>query len=207
MGAAQPAEKPAGMSFDDMLTQTAKPKAKAKAKSKMPVLDAPDDIRKEVDRYVEAKKAEKQAKAEKDDAGDRVLTFVRPHQDEGGYNGTYRHSYAIPGTNGNQVKYVSQNKFSINPDDEPQLREILGDEFDDLLEKKFGVKLKADVFEDEGLKQEFMELVGSEFQKFFETVVTLKVCDEFDRRVYGAVDKDNLPALRTFARQYKPSLR
>jgi len=42
VAAAQLKEQP--MSFDDMLTQTAKPKAKAKAKSKMPTLDTPDAI-------------------------------------------------------------------------------------------------------------------------------------------------------------------
>ena len=42
VAAAQLKEQP--MSFDDMLTQTAKPKAKAKAKSKMPTLDTSDAI-------------------------------------------------------------------------------------------------------------------------------------------------------------------
>ena len=196
------------MSFDDMLTQTAKPKAKAKAKSKVPTLDAPDEIKQEVDRYLEAQQTNKTSKAEMDDAGDKIRDFVRPHQDMEGYNGKHRHSYAIPGTNGSQVKYISKNQFSINADDEPQLREILGGDFDDLIEKKFDVKLKPEVFKDTDLKQRLMELVGQEFGTFFDTVVSLKVAEEFDRRVYATVtDKDDLSALRTFAKQYKPSLR
>ena len=196
------------MSFDDMLTQTAKPKAKAKAKSKVPTLDAPDEIKQEVDRYIEAKKLNKTSKAEMDDAGGNLISFVLPHQDMEGYNGKHRHSYAIPGTNGSQVKYISKNQFSINADDEPQLREILGGDFDDLIEKKFEVKLKPEVFEDADLKQRLMELVGPEFGTFFDTAVSLKVAEEFDRRIYAIVtDKDDLAALRTFARPYKPSLR
>jgi hypothetical protein len=196
------------MSFDDMLTQTAKPKTtKAKAKSKVPTLDAPDDIKQEVDRYIEAKQNEKMAKAEKDDAGENIVNFVRPHQDTAGYNGTHRHSYAVPGTNGNKVKYVSSNRFSINADDEAELREILGGDFDSLMDRKFEVVLKAEVFQDEDLKAELMSLVGSQFGTFFDTKISLKVQEEFDRRVYATVPEKELPALRTFARPYKPSLR
>jgi len=205
VAAAQLKEQP--MSFDDMLTQTAKPKAKAKAKASMPTLDAPDEIKQEVDRYLEAKKLNKTSKADMDDAGEQIITFVRPHQDKEGYNGKHRHSYAIPGTNGSQVKYISKNQFSINADDEPQLREIFGDEFDGLIEKKFDVKLRPEVFTDADLKQRLMDLVGQEFGMFFDTAVTLKVAEEFDRRVYTTVGEEDLPALRTFARPYKPSLR
>jgi len=205
VAAAQLKEQP--MSCDDMLTQTAKPKAKAKAKASMPTLDAPDEIKQEVDRYLEAKKLNKTSKADMDDAGEQIITFVRPHQDKEGYNGKHRHSYAIPGTNGSQVKYISKNQFSINADDEPQLREIFGDEFDGLIEKKFDVKLRPEVFTDADLKQRLMDLVGQEFGMFFDTAVTLKVAEEFDRRVYTTVGEEDLPALRTFARPYKPSLR
>lgn len=205
MGLAKKIEQP--MSFDDMLTQTAKPKTKAKAKSKVPTLDAPDDIKQNVDRYLEAKQNEKMAKAEKENAGENIVNFVRPHQDKEGYNGTHRHSYTVPGTNGNKVKYVSSNRFSINADDEDELREILGDDFDGLIDRKFEVVLKAEVFQNEELKQKLMSLMGHQFGVFFDTKVSLKVQEEFDRRVYATVKDKELPTLRTFARPYKPSLR
>jgi hypothetical protein len=201
------AKKAEPMSFDDMLTQTAKPKAKGKAKSKVPTLDAPDNIKSEVDRYIAAKLAEKTAKAEKDDAGESIINFVRPHQDKAGYDGTYRNSYSVPGTDGARVKYVSSNRFSINADDEEQLHEILGDEFEGLVDRRFEVVLKAEVFQDETLKQELMELMGQRFGAFFDTKVSLKVKEAFDRRVYATVAGKELPTLRTFARPYKPSLR
>jgi len=207
MGLAAKKIEPAGVSFDDMLAQTAKPKvAKAKAKSKMPELDPPEDIREEVDKYIEAKEAEKIAKAAMDDAGERIIGFVRPHQDKEGYSGMFRHSYGVPGNKG-KVKFVSSNRFSINADDGEQLVELLGDEFDSLIEKTFEVSLKSEVFQDEELKTRLMELVGPEFGTFFDTKVSLKVRDEFDRRVYSVVEDKDLPALRTFARPYKPSLR
>ena len=105
------------------------------------------------------------------------------------------------------MKYVSSNRFSINADDEGELREILGNEFDSLMDRKFEVTLKAEVFQDEELKQDLMGLVGQRFGEFFDTKISLKVQEEFDRRVYATVVEKELPTLRTFARPYKPSLR
>lgn len=204
---AQAARKIKPVSFDDMLAKTAKPKVtKAKAKNKMIELDPPKEIREEVDKYIEAKEAEKIAKAAKEDAGEHIIGFVRPHQDKEGYGGMFRHSYAVPGNKG-KVKFVSSNRFSINAEDEDQLLDILGDEFDTLIERNFDVSLKPEVFQDEGLKTDLMSLVGARFGEFFDTKISLKVKEEFDKRLYGTVGEKDLPALRTFARPYKPSLR
>ena len=59
----------------------------------------------------------------------------------------------------------------------------------------------------QALKEELMELLGERFGDFFVASVSLKVAEEFDRRIYGFVEKEDLAALRTFARPYKPSLR
>lgn len=194
-------------SFEDMLAKTAKPKVSAKkAKTKVPVINTPKDIKGEVDRYIGAKLLAKQAKADMDDSGDMIIGFARDHQDVDGYAGMFRHSYTVQGNKDN-VKYVSSNRFSVNADDEEQLMEILGNSFDDMFDKTFEVTLKAEVFQDEDLKAELMELVGAQFGTFFDTKVSLKVKEEFDRRMYGIVEAAELPVLRTFARPYKPSLR
>jgi len=171
------------------------------------VIDAPDHIREEVDRYLAADKALKEATAEKKDAGGTIIDFTCVRQDEDGYNSNFRHSYSIPGMNDSQVKFVSSNRFSINAEDAGQIEEILGDKYPELIEQKFSVKLKAEVFENDDLQAELMERLGDRFAVFFETTTSLKVCDEFDRKVYQAVDQDNLAALRTFCRPYTPSLR
>jgi hypothetical protein len=196
-------------SFDAMLKKSAKPKGpKQKAKSKVLEIKTPKDVREQVDRYIEAKALNKQSKADMDDSGERIIGFVRPYQDNDGYAGKFRHSFAVPGEkDGNKVKYVSSNRFSINAEDDEQLEDILGDAFDDLIERTFEVTLKKEVFEDDDLKDALMELVGDRFGEFFDTKVSLKVTEDFDRRIYDVVDKGNLPALRTFARPYKPSLR
>ena len=160
-------------SFDDMLAQTAKPKTtKAKAKSKVPTLNTPKDIRGEVDKYIEAKQAEKMAKTAKEDAGEAIIGYVQPHQDKEGYSGMFRHSYAVPGNNGT-VKFVSSNRFSINAEDSEPLMELLGDSFDDMIERTFEVTLKPEVFLDDELKAELMSLVGSQFGTFFDTKVSM----------------------------------
>jgi len=208
MGLAAKKIEPAGVSFDDMLAQAAKPKvAKAKAKSKMPELDPPEDIREQVDKYIEAKEAETKAKTAKDYASEQIIGFVKPHQDKDGYSGMFRHSYAIPGNKGS-VKFVSSNRFSVSAEDEDMLVEILGDAFHELIEKKFDVMLKPEVFQDADLKAELENSLGDRFSAFFDVVSTLKVRDEFDKKIYQHVtDEKTMEVLRTFARPYKPSLR
>lgn len=202
----QPALKPKGPSFGEALAQTAKaaePKAK---KSKMPTLQATPEVMQAVDEYQEAKTSYKMAEATMEASGQVIQDFVRQHQDQEGFQGRYQGSYAIAGFK-HTAKVVYANKFSINPDDEGELKEILGEHFDNLITKKFSVRLKAELFESEELQAELMELIGERFGDFFESTVSLGVVDGFSQYVYQAVQPEQLEILRTFARQYKPSIR
>ena len=102
---------------------------------------------------------------------------------------------------------VYANKFTINPEDNSQLQELLGENYEYLITKRFSVKLKAAVFEDKALQAELMELVGERFADFFDTEVKLNTCDNFSQIIYQAVEPEQLDNLRVFARQYKPSIR
>lgn len=102
---------------------------------------------------------------------------------------------------------VYANKFTIHPEDDGQLMELLGDNYEYLITKRFSVKLKSAVFEDEALQAELMELVGDRFADFFDTEVKLNTCDNFSQIIYQAVEPEQLDNLRVFARQYKPSIR
>lgn len=199
-------QKPAGTSFGDMLKKTAtaeKPKAK---KSSMPTLTATPEVAEAVDKYQESKINHKQAEAAMNDAGETIMAFVRDHQDAEGFEGRYQGSFAVIG-NRHQAKVIYQNKFSINPEDEGELTSILGDRFDTLIQKKYSVRLKAVVLDDEELQAELMDLIGERFGDFFETTASLTVAEGFAKEIYQAVIPEQLPALRTFARQYKPSIR
>jgi hypothetical protein len=199
-------KKPAA--FGAMLKKTAKAKKPAKAKSTMPVLDPPEEVRDAVDEYIDAKGRETMAKAEKSAAETVVQGFTSGVQDADGFKGNFRNSYAVPGNvPGNLVKYISSNRFSINADDQETLQGMLGDMYEDMVQEDFSVKLRAEVFTDEGLQGELMELVGERFEDFFETVVALKVRERFNEKIYRAVEDDGLPDLRTYCRPYKPALR
>lgn len=199
-------KKPAA--FGDMLKKTATVKEPAKAKSKMPVLDPPEEIRQAVDEYIDAKTREVVAKAEKEAAETVVLQFTGNVQDQDGYNGKFQTSYAVPGNKpGNQVKYISSNRFTINGNDRDKLEEMLGDQYPEMVQEEYTVKLRPEVFEKEELQAELMELVGDRFEEFFETVLGLKVREDFNKNLYRVVAKDELPELRTFCKPYKAALR
>ena len=45
------------------------------------------------------------------------------------------------------------------------------------------------------------------FAEFFDTTVKVSVAEKFNQRIYNVLPKKELPTLRTFCKQYKPSLR
>ncbi|MDI6854037.1 MAG: hypothetical protein QME75_10610 [Deltaproteobacteria bacterium] len=192
-------------SFGEVLAQTAKA-PKAARKTAMPTLQAPPEVAAAVDEYQDAKTNMKMAEAAMNSAGDIITEFVRTQQDKDGYAGKYQGSYAVLG-NRHQAKVIFANKYTISPEDEGRLAEILGERFDEMVEKKFSVKLRAEVFESEELQAELMALVGERFGDFFETAVSLAARECFSQAVYRAVAPEDLQLLRTFARQFKPSIR
>lgn len=192
--------------FAEALGNSVKETPKKKSKSSMEEIYAPDHIKDEVDRLQIAKQAEKEAKADKEAAGTIVREFANKHQDTDGFAGQFRNAYQIQGHT-ESVKYVSSNRFSINSADIKQIRELLGDHYEDLIDEKFEVTLKEAVFNDKELQKALMDAVKDRFQEFFETTTTIKVKEDFDKNIYKAVKEEHLPILRTFCRPYKASLR
>jgi hypothetical protein len=192
--------------FADKLKATAKAQEPKPKKDKMPVLEGPPEIMEAADNYMEAKTNLKMAQATLDQAGDQLIEFVRQVQDQEGFAGRFRNSWAVLGHK-HQAKVIFQNKFSLNPDDADQLAEILGDQFGNLIRETFSVKLKEQVFQDEELQNELMELLGDRWEDFFETTTKLEVCENFSQLIYQVLEPGQLAGLRTFARQYKPSIR
>ncbi len=194
--------------FADMLKATAKPKKAAAKKSTVTTLDAPEKVREAVDKVIEAKKSEKSAKSTISVYGAIVIDFTRTAQDTDGFKKKFQNSYAVPGTKEeNVLKCISSNRFTINAEDDEALQELLGKDYEDCINKKYGVKLTTEAMEDEALMAELMELVGDRFTDFFETTVALSVKEKFNERIYHVLAAEDLPTLRTFAKQYNPSLR
>jgi hypothetical protein len=207
MGSLVALKKQQGLSFGEALKQakSSEPKAKGK-KSAMPTLEATPEVKQAVDDYQEAKTTYKMAEATMNHAGEILMEFVRQAQDQEGFAGRFNGSYALMGVK-HQAKVIFADKYSLNSEDEGELAAILGENFDSLIEKKFSVKLKEQAFTDEALQAELMELVGERFADFFESTVSLGVCDSFNQLIYQVVKPEQLDGLRTFARQYKPSIR
>jgi hypothetical protein len=199
-------QKPKAPSFGEALAQTAKAEPQAAKKATMPTLQPTPEVAAAVDEYQDAKADMKMAEAAMNSAGDLITELARTQQDADGYAGRYQGSYAVLGQR-HQTKVIYANKFTLNPEDEGRLAEILGERFEEMIEKKFSVRLRAEVFENEELQAELMALVGERFGEFFETAVSLAVREGFCQAVYRAVAPEQLAALRTFARQYKPSIR
>jgi len=193
--------------FNQLMKSSAKVESSKPAKKKVPILDTPDDIKVIVDAYIKAKSEENKAKAEKENLGDTLIEFVRPIQDKDGFNGNHRHSYAIQGTENNKATYISKNQFSINAEDLGEIQDILGEYFDQLMEQKFIVTLKEEVFEDPALQNELMEMMGDKFEEFFDTVTKLRVKERFDEKIYDYMDENSLGDIRVFVRPYRASLR
>ena len=199
-------KKSSAPSFEDVLNQNATAKKPAAKKSSMPTVETTPEVKEAVDDFVKAKKAMSAAKADMDAAGTVVIDYGNDKYDELAFNNNFRKSFKLEG-NESEIKFVTSNKFGLNVDDEPEIREVLGDSFDNLIETKFNVTLKAEVFENEKLKADLMNLVGDRFSEFFDTSKSLKVKDDFDKNVFNSVDKGGLDDLRVFVKPYKPSLK
>jgi len=191
--------------FGDALKATKTTEKKAPAKKERSI-ELPDDLKTELDRFCSMKKNKNQAESEMKASQAKIFSHIMPIQDEDGFAGKFASSYAIHGHK-EKGKYVSVNKFSINAEDDGKISEILGESYDRLIEENSVVRLKAEVFENEELQEQLMELIGDAFGTFFETATTLKVAEGFNEAVYREVDADGLAQLRVFMKQTSASLR
>lgn len=193
--------------FADVLAKTAKAKPKIAKKSTMKQLTPPTKIRQMVDDFIKAKTVSKKCEAVMNTNGNIIREYAQKVQDTDGQAGQFAGSYQIMG-NKESTKFITVNKFSINSDDKPEIQDILGDKYPQLIEEVYTVKLKPEIFADENMSAFLMELIGEHFSDFFDTVVSLKVKEGFNSAVYHAVDNaEELEVLRTFMKQNKASLR
>ncbi len=190
-------------SFNDALKANAKAKTTAK-KSTVPVIeDYPQAVGTAVTKLVDLKAQEKTLKAEINDTSEVIIKYATEQQDERALKGDFNKSYAI-----GDITFVTKNQFSINPEDGPAIKKILGKAFESLILEKMDVKLKDEVFQSEALQGELMKLLGDNFSKFFDVTSTLKVAENYDEKIYGVLkSRDKLDEIRTYVKQYSPSLR
>jgi hypothetical protein len=201
----------ANLNFDDVVGSAAKTKTK-KAKSKSEkeiILDAPAPVKEAISNVIKAKTAKKKAESDIKVNEVPVIEFGNELKDGRAFNGDYKKSYKIQGTNESEVvTFVTANKFSHTPEDEEDLAEIMGEEnFEELMPKQFEIKVKAEVFADPKLQEFLMKQMGKRFDEFFEVETTRKVTSNFDEELYKKFDEDTVKDIKTFVKQSKPSIR
>jgi arsenate reductase-like glutaredoxin family protein len=180
-------------------------KAPAKKKSTGATINPSDAIKESVDELVAAKKNLAVAKADISALEPEIIDAAREVQNTDALKGNFRKSYDVRGHE-STIKFVTANKFSIAEDDIKDLSELLGDEFENMVETSYTVKLKAEVFDDDELSDELMALLGDKFETFFETVTHRKVCPGFDKKLYN-LDDETREDVKELAKQAKPALK
>ena len=191
--------------FDDLInTNVKKKETKKVSKKSAEIIPVPADVQDEIDKLLEAKKAKKKAESDIKKAEPTILDHGIQLKDQNAYKGSFQKSYKL-GNDDSHVNMVTANKWSFKEEDVDSIKEIIGDDADEMIIKETEVRLKPEVFKDPELKQKFVQMVGMDFPEFFETHVYHYVSDDFDEKVYDA-DID-LEDLRLLMKQSKPSLR
>jgi len=199
------------LSFEAMVGSTTVPKSTLSKKKQLPqiVLDTTNSSN--LRKFLTSKTEMKAAETDMRSAEQPLLTLCMDRQDEDALAGRFHGSYELVTDDGETTaKYVSVDKFNLSQDQEniDALREVLGDEFDNEVEKVTVVMLKPEVFGNKALKEELVKLVGAQFGKFFQSVVTYKMKSEFDERLYKyASTAAEAQQLRVLTSKTKSSLK
>ena len=207
--AAKKTETAAKPNFMDMVAGNAKTKPTTKAKkADASVLNhAPAEVKANIKTLVAAKKTMKKAKSEVAVAEKSIIDFGLQHKHSEAFDGRFKKSYKIAGDDDTQVTLVTANKWSFAPADVGIIKEILGDEAEEMLPTTYNVSIKPEVFTDDEKQAELMELLGDRWNEFFDTTASNKPCDDFDEKVYKVLDADELNDLNVYCKQSKPSVR
>jgi len=200
----------ASLTFDSLVGSTTVSKSETK-KKKLPQIKLDTTNSGNLRKFLSYKVDMKDAETNMRSAEQPLLTLCLDRQDEDALSGHFYGSYELVTDDGQTTaKYVSVDKFNLSQDPEviDALRDVLGDKFDEEVEKTTLVMLKPEVFNDKKLKAELVKLLGAQFGKFFQSVVTYKMKSEFDERLYKyASTAADAQQLRVLANKSKSSLK
>jgi len=194
-------------SFKDTLQASKKTKASAK-KTSVPVLEnVPKEITDAAADFLAKTKQKKELEAELAALNSQIAEYTQGIQDDRAFKGDFNNSYKIP-TGEQQLMVTTKNVFKINPEDESKIRKMFGDRFPDFIKEKLEVVLKEEVFENEVLQNELMNLLGDDFSKFFNTFTSLKVQEDYDENIYAfAKTPKKLADIRVLVEPSKSALK
>jgi hypothetical protein len=187
---------------------TVKSTTTAKTTDASIITNAPKAVKADVGKIIKAKKVAKTAKADITAAEKSIIDFGKKHKDKLAFAGNFKKSYKIQGETADEVvNFVTANKFSFNTDDIADIKEIIGKNADALLKAEFNVSIKSEVFTDDAKQKELMELLGARWNDFFDTTVSYKPVEDFDKLIYNELDEAEMRDLAVYMKQSKPSVR
>lgn len=192
--------------FKDTLQNTKQ--TKSSTKKEIPVIEnIPKEIIKASKEFITKMKLKKQLEYEIATLSNKITEFAQNVQDERAFNGDFNKSYKMI-INDDEIMFTTKNVFKINYEDEDKIKEIFGKNFSNFIEEKMEVVLKEEVFENEELQNELMSLLGDKFSKFFNTYASLKVCENYDEKIYAfAKTPEKLSDIRKLIQPSKPILK
>lgn len=148
-----------------LLKKAAKKKS-TKSKSDTPEIDRPD-LAEAIDKWAEASKMEKDAKALKAQAEGVILPEAEEERMKASAgDGKYHSSVKI---NGKVTVSVQSRYKTIGTEHEETIQEAAGDKYDEFFKEDTKVSLKPSLLDDEDAMGKIIEAVGEEnFERFFD---------------------------------------
>lgn len=170
-----------------------------------------DEIKAQVDQFVSIKGQIDALAAKKDQCQDKIISHVRPQQDELAYKGEFTKSLSVPGNIG-ELTYVTTDRFSMPKEEEAQgaLKELFGEHFEECFKTKRTIVLKDEVQEDAVFMDKLIKAVkaaGREFSDTFDVTDSLVQKPDLDQKQYQFLPKEKLETFRSLAKPYSPSLK
>ena len=200
------AKKAPKKSFDDILGSSSTTKKAAKKKASNSAINpVSKDVQEQINALLKAKAAKKVAESDIKKAETKIIEVGNALKDERAFKGAFSKSYRLGDDDAN-VNFVTTNKWSFDEEDIEEITDILGENADEMIIEQREVKLKDEVFSDPELREKFVKMVGDQFPEFFQTVVSHKVSDDFDEKIYK-LGKHKVDDLRMVMIQAKPSIR
>jgi hypothetical protein len=186
----------------------AKPKQVKSAKPKMPtIIPESNEIKRAVDDIQMQKAAIDELKTALAINAAKIYPFVQTIQDKDGFNRDYHNSYIVVG-NKEELTVQSTNKFSVNQEDLPEIKQLLGDNFNRAFNENLSIKVKDTVLHNETLSERLLKLIGPEgLAEFFDVETTITPKANLTENIYTMITPKKLEKLRLFIRQAKPSLK
>jgi len=170
-----------------------------------------DEIKAQVDQFVSIKGQIDALAAKKDQCQEKIISHVRPQQDDLAYAGEFTKSLSVPG-NICELTYVTTDRFSLPKEEEAQeaVRELFGEHFNECFSTKRTIILKESVQEDVVFMDKLtkaLKAAGREFEDTFDVTDSLVQKSDLDQKQYRFLPKEKLETFRSLAKQYSPSLK